>query len=114
MTPVHPLLPFSIPLARTTDPHTSHRAAAQAKGVRHAHALAIFETLAYHARPMAAEEIARHVHGVNAVQIARRFAELERAGLIEPTDQLHTNLSGRLARRYRLTEFRRPQEGRAS
>ena len=102
------LLPFSpARLAAKADPWTSKAAARACKPVRSEHCRIILQTLQANRRPMAAEEIVGAVAGwvgLNAVQVARRFAELVEAGLIEATAEIHTNRSGRAARRYRLKE----------
>lgn len=90
------------PRARITDPVTSHQAAASARDLAATHDRIILEVLRRRARPMAAEEISDALAGaVSALQVARRTACLERAGLIERTEELHTNRSGRQAHRWR-------------
>lgn len=107
-----PLLPFDAPparltrpphtLARREDPTTSQEAAHAAAGVRSEHARAILAALRTAGRPLAAEEIADRT-GLSSVQVCRRFRELEDAGEVTPTDELHRNRSGRSARRFALS-----------
>ena len=90
---------------RNTDPHTSKEAGVNADNFANEQHIVILRAL--NARsPMAAEQIADHVGlGGNVVPNwpTRRLSELERGGLVVPTDEIHKNRSGRSARKYRLT-----------
>lgn len=68
--------------ARTTDPHTSHKAAAAAKGLAGAHRDLIIGwlgSLSMNDDGRTIEEIAAGV-GLTHVQVARRMSELEADG----------------------------------
>jgi predicted ArsR family transcriptional regulator len=80
---------------RTTDPETSVDAAKAAGGSAERQHELILSALADSA-PLAAEQIADLI----GVPIWRRMSELERAGLIIKTTELHTNRSGRSASKY--------------
>lgn len=82
--------------ARTTDPQTSHDAAASMEGVVELQATRILGALRKHG-PMAAEEVANCI-GMEMVQVARLWAPLKRAGKIEVYEAGgHRNRSGRMA-----------------
>lgn len=88
-------------LARSTDPATSHEAAASID-VRGHHAM-ILATMSEYGLPMASEQIAVEInlpeHAVN-----KRMSELSRRGYIRRTEQRHINESGRQAFRYVLSD----------
>jgi len=73
------------PLARSTDPDTSKRAAARMRGHPcRSHYVAIMGALW---RPMTGKDIAR-LTGLTFEQVARRLPELETRGEIRPTGQV--------------------------
>lgn len=86
---------------RAGDPETSRDAGEAAKRFVSGHRLDIYNTLAASPVPLAAEQIA-DILGMEHVQINRRLPELCDAGMIEPTDDRHTNRSGAKARKYRV------------
>ena len=92
------------PLARNTDPSTSHAAALAAGGLRDIHHAAIIRTLDAAGRPLAAEEVADIVESIDKVQVAKRWSELEEAGVVIKTEDQYLNRSGRRAFRYALKE----------
>lgn len=95
------LLPFQPrTLARRKDPETSHLAANAAESVRNEHSRRILAAMRGRP-PLAAEQIADLVE-LSAVQVNRRLAELEAAGLIERTTARHRNRSGRMAAKWRV------------
>ena len=83
--------------ARTTDPLSSHEAAARVAEFSAAINDRIIATLKAHG-PLAAEQIADTIGDLDMVQIGRRTSDLKRDGLIEVAVELgHTNRSGRRA-----------------
>lgn len=70
----------SIPRARSSDPATSHRAAARSRGFSVTHSSRIVQALKDHGR-MSAVGISG-MSGLTVVQVDRRCIELQRAGLI--------------------------------
>ena len=96
---------FEIYRWRATDPHTSKEAGENADDFAGKHYTAIIRTLRETGRPMASEEIADYVNfgGFTVPNWpTRRLCELERRGLVVPTEELHVNRTGRRARKYRL------------
>jgi predicted ArsR family transcriptional regulator len=83
--------------ARTTDPRSSHEAAARVAEFSAAINRRIIATLKAHG-PLAAEQIADTIGDLDMVQVGRRTSDLKRDGLIEVHEPLgHTNRSGRKA-----------------
>jgi predicted ArsR family transcriptional regulator len=82
--------------ARTADPETSHAAARQARGLAGEHRRMILAVMA-RGGDWTAHEIAE-VAGLTAVQVCRRFAELERDGQIRETVNTRPTPSGRESR----------------
>ena len=74
---------FDMPAARRRDPFTSHQAAASAKELQAQHHRTIVGCLKRHG-PLGKDGIAART-GLTGVAVARRTAELARAGLIQPT-----------------------------
>lgn len=74
------------PLARNTDPETSHDAAASAVSLASKHAAMILEALHKHGA-MSPTGIARCL-GLDRAQVFRRMSELEDRGFIYPTGRL--------------------------
>lgn len=93
-------------LARRDDPDTSKAAAARAGSVQSYHHSLILDALASWG-PMAPEQIADALRigseeeYFDKVAVCRRVNELEKAGKIEVTGELHKNRSGRSARVFR-------------
>lgn len=100
------LLPFAPHrLARADDPETSHMAAVASQRLRgrdHQLILTVLRSMFGRLQPRAAEEIADQDELLTYHAVARRMAELERAGLVEKAESKHRNRSGRLAFRYRI------------
>lgn len=91
-----------MPLARNTDPATSHEAAASAEPLAKRHRRIIFDTLkAAEPVALAGEEIADSC-GLSYWQVMRRMSELERENKIFCTSLTHMNRSGRRAYKYAL------------
>ena len=90
--------------ARTTDVQTSHDAAESMESVAGKQHRAILHELNrpyfFSRRCMSAEELEDEL----GYSVWRRMSELERAGLIERTDEKHKNRSGRMAYKYRAAE----------
>lgn len=87
------------PLARRSDPDTSHAAAASVvAGLSRQHA-SVLRVLATAGRPLAAEQIS----DIAGFDCWRRMNELVAAGHIEQTSGLHRNRSGRAAHQFCLT-----------
>jgi len=99
-----PGLPFnSDRLARSSDPATSKAAAGSAKKMRGAHFSLILTAL--EDGPGSAEEVSVRTGGtVDRVQVAKRWKELEDAGLVRRLEETARNRNGRQAHRYELTE----------
>ena len=93
-------LPFGAPYSRTDDPVTSKLAAFEVAGLKRKHERAILAVLQGSPRPLAAEQIGDRI-GLAMVQVCRRLKDLERASVAEPTEELHTNRSGRKAVKWR-------------
>lgn len=100
------------PLARISDPTTSHRAAArqQANGRADSQADTIVAILRRVARPMTFREIwasatdAERDHLREAVTIARRLTNMERRGLVVAGRERTCTVSGSAAREWTLAE----------
>jgi predicted ArsR family transcriptional regulator len=88
---------FDAPRARIDDAHTSHAAAASMVGAAGEHRRLILDALRAAPTPLSAEEIAGRV-GLTGVQVARRLAELRRAGAIAAGERVAVTRSGRAAR----------------
>lgn len=85
------------PLARNSDPETSHQAGRSMEliiGNQHQKIISTLER----GIPFAAEQIEKII----GFSVWRRMNELEKAGIIEKTGEQHKNNSGRMANKYRL------------
>ena len=89
-----------IPLARSSDPVTSHLAAASAKQLQAKHQAKVLEALKANG-PMGKSMIAVR-SGLGDVAVCRRLPELERDGLIEQTGCTVKSGSGRAEREWML------------
>ncbi len=91
-------------LARRHDPNTSKAAAKSCAETRNGHFRAILVAMRAGGQPnMTAEEIADRIGGgIHRVQVCKRFAEMRRAGMIEPTGECRKNRNGRSAACYAL------------
>ena len=89
------------PLARRTDPATSHAAAAQAKELQARHHRLILAALEQHG-PMGKDAIAARIQGMDGVAVCRRLTELHRAGKIALTGRNVMSNSGRHEREWGL------------
>jgi len=87
------------PLARKSDPVTSHLAAAQAGELQAAHQREILATLKL--GPAGKSAIAAR-SGLDGHAVARRLPELERKGLAGPTGRTVLSESGRSEREWAL------------
>lgn len=88
------------PKARNTDPVTSHMAADSAKELARQHHDRIIACLTKHG-PAGKDEIAER-SGLEANQVARRMAELQKAGLVVLTGRLVQSKSRRAEREWAL------------
>jgi hypothetical protein len=89
-----------IPLARSSDPVTSHQAAEKAGGLQAKHQGSILDTLRSYG-PLGKSSIA--VYGwMSEVAVCRRLPELERKGLIEQTGRTVKSSAGRAEREWRV------------
>jgi predicted ArsR family transcriptional regulator len=93
-------LDISEPLARRTDPATSHQAASQAKELRIRHHGVIMACLFRHG-PLGKDGIAARTR-LDGVAVCRRLTELERAGLIVQTGKNVQSTAGRAEREWRV------------
>ena len=86
------------PMARHSDPDTSHEAAAQAKELQARHHRLIIECLQAHG-PMGKDGIAART-ALTGVAVARRLPELERTGQAKPTGRRVSSTTGRSEREW--------------
>lgn len=93
--------PAFIPLARRSDPATSHAAAESAKGLQAWHHTLILAALEQRG-PLGKSGIARFTP-LDGVQACCRLTELQRAGLIEWTGRTVPSTAGRAEREWRRT-----------
>lgn len=99
--PLYDPLPFVLPeepthpMARATDPDTSHEAAAEvtASGVAHAQRAAVLE--AVRRQPGGTSDELADAMGASRYTPARRLIELERAGLVARGGARPSKLTGR-------------------
>ena len=91
-------LVFDAPMARRSDPETSHIAAANAKQLQAQHHGIIVAALERHGS-LGKDGIAART-GLTGVAVARRTAELLRAGLIRPTGKTVLSTAGRPEREW--------------
>lgn len=94
------MLNFTSPRARTSDPITSHEAAAEAGSLANHDCAAIWRVLRDSAEPLAAEQISDHLGWNNHVRVNRRLSELVDGGFIVASGEMHKNKSGRRAQKY--------------
>jgi hypothetical protein len=97
--PAQQLPLFDLPQARRSDPPTSHQAAASARELQAQHHRVIVACLKRHG-PLGKDGIAART-GLTGVAVARRTAELERAGFIQPTGKTVLSTAGRHEREWR-------------
>jgi hypothetical protein len=88
-----------LPLARRSDPATSHAAADASAGLRHEHEARILEALKL--GPAGKDLIADRAN-LTGVQVARRMAKLQKLKLIAPTGRTVPSTSGRLEREWAI------------
>lgn len=86
------------PIARRTDPATSHQAAAQARELAARHHRIIVDCLKAHG-PLGKDGIAVRT-SITGVAVCRRLTELERAGLARPTGRNVQSTAGRAEREW--------------
>lgn len=86
-------------MARTSDPQTSHAAAASAKQLRADHHCLILGALM---RGPAGKDRIAEITSLTGVQVCRRLVELERGGAIVPTGNTVTSAAGRQEREWAL------------
>jgi predicted ArsR family transcriptional regulator len=97
--PIEEALPL-FAAARSSDPATSHQAAAQAGGLASKHQRQILAALLE--GPAGASGIAARC-GLLPHQVNKRLTELSRAGLIVQTGRVVTSSSGRGEREWQVT-----------
>lgn len=90
------------PMARRSDPATSHAAADAAHALRSRHQRAILEAL--QANGPAGKDRLGELTGLDGVQVCRRLTELQRAGQAMPTGRTVTSAAGRAEREWKATE----------
>jgi hypothetical protein len=91
-------LTFDVPMARSSDPSTSHAAADAAKELQAKHHRIIVACLREHG-PLGKDGIAARSR-LDGVAVARRTTELHRAGLIRETGKKVLSTAGRLEREW--------------
>lgn len=94
-----PDCPPVMPMARRTDPATSHMAAKQAKELAAKHARMILATLEAHG-PLGVDGIAARCN-ITGHACGKRMSELERAGRVVLTGRTVPSTSGRAQREWR-------------
>lgn len=92
---------FEAPAARSSDPETSHQAAAQAVELQAKHHRLILACLSEHG-PMGKDGIAARVRGLDGVAVCRRLTELERTNRIRLTGRVVKSTSGRNEREWAI------------
>lgn len=95
----HPVAVSSVPLARVTDPTTSHAAAEAAVDLAAAHRGLI--ALALQLGPAGKDEIAERT-GLTGVQVARRLPEMLKTGTVALTGRKVPSNTGRDEREWGL------------
>jgi predicted ArsR family transcriptional regulator len=88
-----------VPVARATDPATSHQAAAQARELAADHHRIILAALEAHG-PLGKDGIALRT-SLTGVAVCRRLTELQRMGRIVPTGRNVQSTAGRAEREWR-------------
>lgn len=91
---------YAPPMARASDPITSHEAAAQAKELQARHHRLILAALEQHGA--SGKDRLAAITGMSGVQIARRLPELLKAGRVRLTGREVRSDSGRNEREWRL------------
>lgn len=91
-------LTFDVPLARSSDPSTSHGAADEAKQLQARHHRVILECLRTHG-PCGKDRIAALTH-LTGVQVCRRTYELKGLKLIKWTGKTVKSTAGRAEREW--------------
>lgn len=91
-------LTFDVPLARSSDPSTSHAAADEAKQLQERHHRIILAALEAHG-PAGKDRLAV-LTSLTGVQVCRRLVELERAGRIKWTGKTVKSTAGRAEREW--------------
>ena len=86
------------PMARRTDPETSHAAAESARDLAQHHHAKIMREL-HTIGPLGKDALAR-LTGMSGVAVARRLPELERMGKVRTTGRTVTSNSGRQEREW--------------
>lgn len=89
------------PMARRTDPATSHRAAESVAVSAEAQRQRIYWSLIRFGGALNADEIAQR-EGMTMEQVCRRLPELVRDGRLERLDETRPTRTGRAAHLYRL------------
>lgn len=89
---------LALPVARRSDPATSHAAAAQAVDLSRRHRAVIVECLKRHGA-LGKDGIAARTR-IDAVAVCRRLSELQREGLIRPTGRTVPSTAGRAEREW--------------
>ncbi len=84
---------FDPPRARRSDPATSHAVAAQVSRFARGHYALILETLRRFGEA-GAEQIAGAIQ-LDAYQVRKRLPEMERGGLVTPTNDTRLTATGR-------------------
>ena len=90
-----------VPLARTTDPRTSHDAAERSERFTESHKRRILEALQASRKEMTAGEIGAAC-GLTVVQVDRRMDELKKAGKVETPGTKFCTLNGCSMNAWRL------------
>lgn len=92
------MLQFELPLARSSDPVTSHAAADSAKELQARHHRIILAALEAHGA--AGKDRLAVLTSLTGVQVCRRLVELERMGKAAPTGKTVTSTAGRQEREW--------------
>ena len=92
------MLQLEIPLARSSDPATSHAAADSARELQARHHRIILAALEAHGA--AGKDRLAVLTSLTGVQVCRRLVELERMGKAAPTGKTVTSTAGRQEREW--------------
>lgn len=88
------------PLARNSDPETSHLAAESARDLQAQHQRMILNALRKYGA--SGKDRIGALTGLSGVAVARRLTELQRRGAIIPTGRKVQSMAGRLEREWSL------------
>lgn len=103
--------PLTSPLARRTDPQSSHSAAEEVtrSGKREGQVLAVLALVRKYPGSTSLE-LAKHSVGLDRYVTARRLPELEKQGLVRKGDERPCTINGRSMVTWWPTDYRKPEQ----